>query len=103
MTDHARLQAEEIVQRALRQYMLSGEPDPDAAATAVAKWFSNFTYFRSHGRRVSREEARTQGVTVTDLEADKTFQDLVLTVHHVTMQTFAATTCSIIIENHAGE
>ena len=39
---------------------------------------------------------------VRDLEKDQTLQDLVLSVHHATMHTFAGTGAVKIVENHLG-
>lgn len=102
MTEHAREQSEEIVFQALSQHMFQGLDDPAGTAREVAAWFANFSYFRSHGRRVSRDDARAKGVFVDNLEDDQTLQDLGLSVHHAAMHTLTATPTAKIVENHLG-
>ena len=42
-------------------------------------------------------------LNITDLEANQTLQELVLTVYHATMHTFSNTRAAKIIENHLGK
>lgn len=100
--DHQRRLAEQLVEKWLARDMLVGDPQGGAKAKAAANWFADFTYFRSHGRRVSRDDARALDLNVTDLEDDSDLQDLVLSVHHATMHTLVQTAASKIIENHHG-
>lgn len=100
--DHQRELAEGLVAEWLAKYMLRTESDPPAAAAAAARWFSDFTAFKSHGRRVSRDDARAQGIHVIDLEADDAFQDAVLSVHHAVAHTLSGTPTVKLIENHLG-
>jgi hypothetical protein len=100
--DHQRALAEQLVGTWLARYMLADESDPEAKARAVAHWFADFTYFRSHGRRVSRDDARARGLKVTDLEADDALQDAVLSVHHAVMHTTSGTPAVKLIENQHG-
>lgn len=100
--DHQRRLAEELVARWLAKYMYGGEADAEARAAATAAWFADFAEFRSHGRRVSRDEARDQGVRVADLEADSDQQDAILSVHHAVRHTLAGTGTGKLIENNHG-
>lgn len=100
--DHQRMLAEDFVGRALERYMFARYENAQERATQTAAWFAEFTRFRSHGRRVSRDDARAQGVSVLDLESDDGLQDAVLSVHHATALTFGATPAAKIIENHRG-
>jgi len=100
--DHQRALAEKLVAGWLEQYMLKGEADPAAAAAQAATWFSDFSAFKSHGRRVSRDDARAQGIKVIDLESDDALQDAVLSVHHAVSHTLAGTSTLKLIENHHG-
>ena len=79
--------------------MLDGRP---TEARAAADWFGNHSYFKSHGRSVTRNDARAQGIVVTDLEDDGVLQDLVLSVSHAAQVTFGSTPCVKLIENHRG-
>ncbi len=100
--DHQRGLAEKLVGQWLERYMFAGEADPAVRAASTASWFANFTDFGSHGRRVSREDARAQGVKIVDLESDHTLQDLVLSVHHMIIHTLSGTGTFKLIENHKG-
>jgi serine dehydrogenase proteinase len=82
--DHSAKRAEQIVEKAMAQYMLSDTKDGTKKAKKAAQWFGDAKTFLSHGRPVRRDEAREHDVVVKDLEDDATFQDLVLSVHHAT-------------------
>lgn len=100
--DNARALSEDFALRNLEQYMFVGDPEAKAKAAAVAAWFADFASFKSHGRRVSREDVRNQGLNVTDLESDDELQDAVLSVHHAVAHTLSGTACVKLIENHHG-
>jgi hypothetical protein len=87
--DHSAKRAEQIVEKAMKQHMLANVPSGAKKAKSAAKWFGDAKTFLSHGRPVRRDEAREHDVVVKDLEDDATFQDLVLSVHHATMLSFA--------------
>jgi hypothetical protein len=99
---HQRDLAEQFATVSLSRYMFKGRPDSDAKAKAATAWFSDFSSFKSHGRRVSREDARSLDLKVIDLEADQLLQDAVLSVHHAVRHTFNGTGTNKIIENHHG-
>jgi len=98
----ARALAEEFARRSLEAHMFAGEDDAAAKAENAAAWFANFTEFKSHGRRVSRDDARAQGIKVLDLEDDKILQDLTLSVYHALRLTFSTTPAVKVVENHKG-
>ncbi len=100
--DYQRALAENLVARWLERYMFAGQDDAAAKAAATAHWFSEFADFGSHGRRVSRDDARAQNVNVIDLEADDALQDLVLSVHHAVSHTLSGTNAFKLIENQKG-
>jgi Serine dehydrogenase proteinase len=98
--------ASELASTWLRTYMLRGMSNKRNAsrkARAIAKALTDHVRFKSHGRHISRDEAREMGMVVSDLETDQTLQDLVLSVYHATTQTFDNTTGVKIIENHVGK
>lgn len=99
--ESARAFAREYAERVLARDMFANEADPAAAAAKAAAYFGNFNSFRSHSRRVSRDDARGVGIKVVDLEADQTFQDLVLSVHHATRLSFS-TGAHKVVENQHG-
>jgi hypothetical protein len=97
--DTAQQRTVDFVARELEHYMFGGD---EQRARAAAEWFGDHSYFKSHGRNVTRDDAREQGVTVVDLEDDATLQDLVLSVSHAAQLTFSGTPCAKLIENHHG-
>lgn len=86
----------------LAAYMFKDRDDPDADAVEVANWFADAETHKSHGLGIDREQAKAQGLNVTDLEVDQELQDLVLTVHHATIHTLGGPAVKII-ENHRGK
>lgn len=91
----------QYAQRVLAAHMFKAAPDPAASAATAAAYFTNYTDLKSHGRRVSRDDARNVGLVVHDLEDDHELQDLVLSVHHTDRLAFGAGVHKII-ENHHG-
>jgi hypothetical protein len=100
--EHARELSQQFARTQLEAHMFAADDDRSAKAKVAAAWFSDFTTFRSHGRRVSRDDARAQGIKVLDLEADQDFQDAVLSTYHATRMTFNSTPAVKIVENHLG-
>lgn len=96
---HSQKRAEDFVAEQLGTYMLEGDHDK---ARDVAKWFADFSRFKSHGRPVMIGDAQQQGLRVTRLEDDQRLQDLVLSVHHSVRHTFNDTGTTKLIENHHG-
>lgn len=94
--------SKELVEGWLLAYMFRAIPDADArrCARGIAEWLSNHSNFRSHGRHIPRNECEARGLAIDHLEADQTFQDLVLSVFHATTHTFGNTEAVKIIENH---
>ena len=96
---HSRDRAESFVAEQLGAHMLEGD---HAKAEDVAKWFADFSRFKSHGRPVTIGDVQQQGLKVTPLEDDHVLQDLVLSVHHAARHTFNGTGTTKLIENHHG-
>lgn len=96
---HSREQAERFVTEQLSAHMFGGNRQK---AAEVAKWFADFSRFKSHGRPVTMEDAVDRGLNVSRLEDDQTLQDLVLSVHHAVRHTFNDTGTTKLIENHHG-
>lgn len=82
---------EEMVARWLARYMLEGQADADANGKKIAAHFNDAGKHKNHGRRIGRDEARTNGITVEDLEDDQEFQEHVLTAYHLATITFEKT------------
>ncbi len=90
-----------LVREWLEQYMFASAPDAAAKAEAVAGYFADYEEHRSHSLGIDREQARSKGVRIEDLEASQDLQDAVLSVHHATMHTLQGPAVKIM-ENHLG-
>lgn len=94
--------ARRLVGEWLAAFMFVGEKDAKSKAEKVADYFADYGKHQSHNLGIDREEARAQGLNVTDLEHDDELQDAVLSVHHATIHTFAGAAVKIV-ENHLGK
>jgi len=92
----------DFVARELEAHMMRGKRKKVKYARDAADWFSDHKFFMSHGRNVTRADARAHRIAVTDLEDDDVLQDLVLSVSHAAQMTFSGTPCAKLIENHHG-
>lgn len=75
--------SESMVARWLAAGMFAGEGDPQAKGSAVAHHFNDASTHKSHGRRIDRDEARSQGLAVDDLEDSQDLQEAALTAYHL--------------------
>lgn len=90
----------QLVRKWLKENMCAGD------TKKVNKIHANFSMHdksKTHARHMSADTCKSVGVKVVDMEDDNVFQDLVLTIHHAFMQTFAKSAAVKIIENHNGE
>jgi len=94
--------ARRLVGEWLAAYMFKGAADAEVKAKKVADYFADYGKHQSHNLGIDREQARDQGLNVTDLEADDGLQDAVLSVHHATIHTFAGAAVKIV-ESHLGK
>ena len=92
----------ELVRNWVESYMLKDSLDSAVIAQEVSSWLADHQTFKSHGRHISRDELRSHGLLIEDLEADDKLQDLVLSVFHATTHTFSGTNATKIVENHIG-
>lgn len=103
LCEDATTMSREIVKGWLKDYMLKGQNKAGHKASNISKWLSSHKQFMSHSRHIDREQARSKGLIVEDMENDQIFQDLVLSVFHTATLTFNHTGCQKIIENHLGK
>ena len=94
--------SKDLISDWLGTYMFAAEPDAKAKAQAVADWLGDHKQFKTHSRFIGRDEARSRGLKVRDLEEDKAFQDAVLSVHHAVSHSHGQSSAVKIIENHQG-
>lgn len=90
-----------LVREWLERYMFAGASDAAQKAEKVAGYFANYEVHQSHSLGIDREQARSQGVRIEDLEVDQALQDAVLSVHHATVHTLQGPAVKIV-ENHLG-
>ena len=89
----------ELVERWLSKYMLKENKEK---AKEIANWLSNNKLFKTHSRRISREQLEEKELKIQHLEKNQKEQDLFLSVFHTTTHTFTGTPAAKIIENHKG-
>ena len=75
---------ERMVAQWLEDYMLAGKPNAKELAKKAAAHFNDAASHKSHGRRIDRDEAREQELSVEDLEDSQALQEAVLTFYHLT-------------------
>jgi hypothetical protein len=101
---NAQALSETLVSDWLEKYMFKDRDDASRIAHYIASYLSAHSEFKSHGRHICREKARSEiGLKILDLEEDQIYQDLVLSVFHATTHTFTGTPAVKIIENHLGK
>lgn len=94
--------SEEMVKEWLLSGMFDGLPDAVDRADKVVTELGDHALTKSHSRHISMQRARNIGLEIVDLEADHELQDLILSVHHATIQTLASTTAIKLTENNFG-
>ena len=99
--DSTRL-ARSLAEEYLRDNMFAGDSNGPALARKAAEFFADDTIHIAHGRGIRQEQVESYGLKVDSLEDDEKLQDLVLSVHHAYMHTFAGTGSTKIIENQLG-
>ncbi len=83
-----------------RMFSSDRKRERDEKAEAVAKFFRDASVHLSHGRRISREEAREQGVIVEYLEDNQDLQEAVLSAYHLITLAFEKSPATKIIESN---
>jgi len=91
--------SEKLVKDWLNRNMCAGD---EARTCKILQEFSDHKRNKSHSRHMSKEKCKEIGVSIVDMEDDNDLQDLILTVHHSFMHTFANTPSTKIVENHLG-
>ncbi|WP_412481617.1 SDH family Clp fold serine proteinase [Pseudomonas asiatica] len=94
--------AADIVNMWLVTGMFQHDADATNKARAIVTALNDHAGTKTHERHLHMEDAVGFGLKVVPLEDDQTLQDLVLTVHHSYMQTFASSRAGKVIENHLG-
>lgn len=93
----------EIVQKWLEDGMFKNEMNADERAKSIVKALNEHKVTKSHSRHIHMDECKNMGLKIIELEKmENDLQDLVLSLHHAFMITFASTTAVKIIENQNG-
>jgi ATP-dependent protease ClpP protease subunit len=92
----------EFVQQQLAEGMFEGVPDKKKKARLVTKALSDYPRNKSHDRHFDIDDCEKMGLVIKRLEGDATMQDLVLTVHHCSMNLLMNSPVFKITENHLG-
>ncbi|WP_337974354.1 hypothetical protein [Cellulomonas sp. NTE-D12] len=100
--DNALQYSEDMVARWLTTWMLGGNDSEGTAGHTIAAHFNDANKHKSHGRRIDRDEARTQGVIVEDLENSQELQEAVLTAYHLMTIMFERSQATKVIMSDAG-
>jgi hypothetical protein len=93
---------ERMVAQWLEERMFKGQKKRKALAKKTAKHFNDATTHKSHGRRIDRDEARSHGVIVEDLEANQKLQEAVLTLYHLVTIAFEKSPATKVLLNQNG-
>ena len=93
---------EQMVAQWLAEHMYADEEDSVERGKRTAAHFNDASRHKSHGRRISREEARQQNVLVEDLEDNQAVQDHVLTAYHLMTLTFEQSPATKLLTSGAG-
>lgn len=80
---NALVYGERMVASWLKTHMFNGDPNRDTKSDEIASFFGDASQHLSHGRRIDRDEARSKGVPVEDLENNQDLQEAVLTAYHL--------------------
>ncbi len=91
--------SEKLALEWLERNMCAGD---DSAMKKIMKEIADHKKNKSHARHISTNQCKEMGLKITQLEDDPELQDLVLTVHHAYIHTFAQTTATKIVENQMG-
>jgi hypothetical protein len=92
-----------LVKQWLASYMFKSQPNRRRLASRIANYLADYDKHKTHGRPLGYDALSNKGMRVTLLESNQQLQDLVMTVYHATMHTFANTPAFKIIENNLGK
>lgn len=95
----------EMVTKWLIDGMFKNDPNAGDKANCIVEALNNHENSKTHARHLSYDECEKIGLNIRMIEnydTDGVFQDIVLSIHHSFMHTFAGTTAIKIIENHDG-
>lgn len=95
--------SKKLVRDWLAKYMFDGARRAAYKASLVARRLAAHQDHKSHARHLDRDDCKSIGLIIDDLEHDQILQDLVLSVFHSATLTFNITPTAKIIENQNGK
>lgn len=95
--------SKDIAQTGLKEIMFKDDPNRTAKSDKIISHLTNVEKTKSHSRHISSKMAKNMGLKIIMLEDDQTLQDLVLSIHHISMLTFDTLLVSKIVENNIGQ
>ncbi|MDE2828315.1 MAG: hypothetical protein OXL40_13605 [Bacteroidota bacterium] len=90
-----------IVSVWLEKYMFANQQNADDLASKAANFFSSDKH-GAHGKRISREDAKSHRLKIINMEDDQDFQDNVLTLYHLSTIAFEQTPVLKMVLSSAG-
>jgi hypothetical protein len=93
----------QLVSKWLRSYMFRGERNAADKARKVAKRLSNDRLFRSHARRIGKDQLEKLGLKVLDTRSDPALHRAIEELYVSVLVTFEGTGAYKIFENSEGE
>lgn len=100
--ENAIMMSSQMVLNWLQTGMFKYDPNKESISEHIVNELNNHTDTMSHARHIHIEECKIMGLKVTDMESDQDLQDLILTIHHSYMHTFANSNALKIVENQEG-
>jgi hypothetical protein len=100
---NASILSRDLVSDWLQKYMFKDDVLASQKAGDIAAWMADHNSFKTHGRPISREDARSRGMVIRNLEDDQFLQDAILSVYHATSIAFGSLPLVKIVENHLGK
>ena len=94
--------SKKIVTEWLKTAMLEGEASATRKAQKIVRALSSSNVTFNHARHIHVDALEALGLKIDKMENDQELQDLILTVHHTYMHTFAMTPAIKIVENQDG-
>jgi len=91
---------QKMVKKWLASRMFHDKENKGELASKVAEYFSVDESHKSHGRRIDRDEARSQNIDIDDLEDSQELQEAVLTSYHMMTIIFEKSPASKVLVNN---
>lgn len=95
--------SKDIAQTGLKEIMFKDDHERIPKSDKIISYLTNTEKTKSHSRHISSKMAKDMGLKIIMLEDEQTLQDLVLSIHHISMLTFDTLLVYKIVENNIGQ